>query len=688
MTAVSAGTAIRLPEVLAGPILRRVDRRQVTVWMATSVERRLQVEVFRIAGSGLDRLEPLGAGAARRVRMGERLWVHLAAVAPSIAGGFPVGELLAFDVVVDGETRPRRLADIRPLDGPAAIAYRGLPLPTFHIQSPEPPLRMLHGSCRLLHGNGHDAFLAADRLLSDTATDPARRPTALLLTGDQIYGDEVAGPLVGHLTRLGRAIMGDDDDRSVPDVAALSELPVYGRLPIVDRAGFTSTKAGNHLLSAGEYLAAHLAAWDDATWPAPFPTFDEVDVVEGSAATRTRLRRRFGVERDCLETARAALPAVRRVLANVPTYMCFDDHDVTDDWNLTRAWRDGVQRSPTGRRVVANALAAFWACQGWGNQPDAFADEFLAAVAWDSDGRPDPERFERTLWSFDCWSFVAPTHPPTVVLDTRTQRSYDSDEGAARLMSDAEVDRVRALCQEVGVEGETPAVFVSPVPVFGLELQERRQKFLAGKLGPYEIDFEAWHSNLQGLVDFMEFLIEELKLKRCVILSGDVHFGLNVDVSFSIGDDELAVVQLVSSAIKHSGNLARTLLNLLGRVASASHERTGWRSPPELTETGRPSLVGRWLHRPVNTDEWHDDAPVFLNGKVAGMVEADADPDYRETRTYVAPEQRPRFSLVGENNIGLVTIDEDRVIHRHLVPVEPDEIRSYVAQLPWPQEHR
>jgi hypothetical protein len=64
--------------------------------------------------------------------------------------------------------------------------------------------------------------------------------------------------------------------------------------------------------------------------------------------------------------------ATRRVLANVPTYMVFDDHDVTDDWNLTRERREAVVAgralrarsrlracwaSSTGRRFVANALA-------------------------------------------------------------------------------------------------------------------------------------------------------------------------------------------------------------------------------------------------------------------------------------------------------------------------------------------
>jgi hypothetical protein len=49
--------------------------------------------------------------------------------------------------------------------------------------------------------------------------------------------------------------------------------------------------------------------------------------------------------------------------------MIFDDHDVTDDWNLTARWRHRVHASPAGRRIVANALAAYWAFQGWGNDP-------------------------------------------------------------------------------------------------------------------------------------------------------------------------------------------------------------------------------------------------------------------------------------------------------------------------------
>ncbi len=101
-----------------------------------------------------------------------------------------------------------------------------------------------------------------------------------------------------------------------------------------------------------------------------------------------------------------------------------------------------------------------------------------------------------TLWSFDRWCFHAPTDPPTIFLDTRTQRGYDSPEGAARLIGKAGRKTTLTTIERAGYKSGDPQILVSPVPIYSLEMQERRQKFLKGKLGPYAVDFEAWHSNL------------------------------------------------------------------------------------------------------------------------------------------------------------------------------------------------
>ena len=66
------------------------------------------------------------------------------------------------------------------------------------------------------------------------------------------------------------------------------------------------------------------------------------------------------------------LPEVRRVLANVPSLMIFDDHEITDDWNIDHAWVNSVYGKPAGRRAVTNGLLAYALCQHWGNKPAAF----------------------------------------------------------------------------------------------------------------------------------------------------------------------------------------------------------------------------------------------------------------------------------------------------------------------------
>ena len=652
------GENIELPMLLAGPILRRTSPEHVYIWIATSEPCQAKAEVT-LAG------EAVGRGEGKTAKLGPRLFAHLIEVTP-IQQNFPTDTLLTYDLSLVGESGATGLRDLGLLEGAGRITLGRAELPTFFVHSNKVARNLMHGSCRQLHGGGDDAFLSAEETLVQTADDIDSRPSALFLTGDQIYADDVAAPLIGHIRSLASALMGAGDATSIPEVDSLDDLGVNSRAGIIiEGAGFTSQKADNHLMSFGEWAAMYLVSWNPDIWPDSLPEADDLIADdEDNKAAVTNQRRKAEGQRKALERARDALPAVRRVLANVPTYMIFDDHDVTDDWNITGEWYENARRDAMGRRIIANALAAYWVFQGWGNHPDESDEELRTEITSFFAGSSTGDQFDEAMWSFDRWSYPAPLDPPTIVLDTRTQRHYDSPKGGARLINETERKRVAKLAFDAGHEPGGRLMLVSPVPVFGFEFQEQRQKYLVGKLGPYEIDFEAWHSNMQGLVDFMGLLVEELQPDPCIILSGDVHYGVNAECSFTALEKELSVIQLVSSGFKHANVFAKTGLYLLGHLLRTKHERLGWDKPPEFKA---PNGAGRKLmNRPPNTDEWVEDSPVFLAPRHVKVLGIETPPDYRESRIYVRPSGRNRSVLIGENNVGLVTLENKGVEHRVL----------------------
>ena len=657
--------------VLAGPIIRRTEPDRVHIWVATSRSTRVLAGIFDLGSA-----EPveIGQGNGEAVRLGPNLHVHLIAAVPD-EPRFPTDRLLGYDLRFQTDQEELTLDDVGLAGGLSALTYDGIPLPSFFIPSGDTDLRVLHGSCRLLHGRGPDALALADATVGRGARSVQRRPSALFLTGDQIYGDDVTDALIGHLTLLGKHLLGDDDELSLPGVECLSDIAAGGRKDLIQKhAHFTSHAGHNHLISLGEYVATYLVAWNEANWPHEFPDFEAVLPIE-NRLKRIAARLKFHADVKALEEARATLPRVRRLLANTPTYMIFDDHDVTDDWNMTRDWHDAVKESRLGRRIVANALFAFWAFQGWGNDPEDHTD--LTSAIPKALG--DRDRLDDLMWSYERWSYVAPTSPRIAVMNTRTRRTYDSDDGGARLVSVAELERTKDLATRSGYEPGDLLVLVSPAPVFALEMAERRQKFLSGKVGPYEVDLESWHDNLCGLMDLMHFLVDDMSAARVVILSGDVHYGMSLDVEFRIRDRSVRFAQLVSSSLKHGGRISKQVLDGLGRILLKDHERLGWERPPtQLRRAG--GLRGRLAQRAANTDEWNEDAPVFLSPPMAKSLAISSDPDVHEKRTYIKTNGNRHVRLIGEHNVGLVTITRDTV-RQELFCHDDSEMDVYTTEI-------
>ncbi|WP_421383897.1 hypothetical protein ACOJQI_04785 [Bacillus salacetis] len=447
---------IQLPLLLGGPVLRRADTRQVNIWLATSEPFEITGQLYSI-NTGMDddtfEYENLNSLSKKKtIRAGSKLFIHLVTLEPE-ESVFPSGTLIGYNLFFENDSSHYDLSSFGLLspEAPSSIVYGNLHYPTFFINDGSSS-RILYGSCRKLHGEGYDVLSEADHTLASSFhTD--HRPSALFLMGDQIYADDVADPLFPLLVNLSRELIGHIEDLGTVD-KRLNEghfdetiYKINGRQFITEHfCHFTSNNAANHLLSFGEYAAMYLLSWSPQLWQLArneklFVSFEEAlsnDQIYFSFHNHERykkeykaelrlLKKRYEKQAAELSSLEEALGSVRRLMANIPTYMIFDDHDITDDWNLTEQWKTQVGQSPLGRHVISNGLASYWLFQGWGNVPESYENFHRPLQNYFSDYTPNSPAHSdwmEALRDYSAWHFIAPTVPTAVFLDTRTQREY------------------------------------------------------------------------------------------------------------------------------------------------------------------------------------------------------------------------------------------------------------------------
>ena len=739
---IESETSSELPLLLAGPILRRVEPSQVCVWIACSKSVSIQAEVFRLKSSPLEKTKfessdnnkenqsdyknPIGIGCTKSIRLGENLYVGLVIARPIQStsepntNNFPTDELLAYDIEItyniDSNTngyqkKCERLKDLDLLSGKNSIVYnkdnvnghngkrdKGIHLPTFFIRGKiGNPLNFLHGSCRKLHGKGEDCLAIADELISDSVNDLDKRPCALFLTGDQIYADDVADPLIQYLAQFGVNLLGWEEQIIGID-RKLTELRIGERQQVVnDYAKFTSENAGNHLLSFGEFAAMYLIAWNIENWPEKYPSeFEKLPQKE---------QLNIDLQIKQLNRARNVMPAIRRVLANIPTYMICDDHEITDDWNITKEWYEGVKASKCGKQVVANGLAAYWAFQAWGNNPELYNDDFISFITeyLAKNGNvtsSEKNEFEDYLWNIH-WTFDCPTNPSTIFLDCRTQRQFDSFQGPPRLVNEEELQSVLETVKRINYKNGNPLIFVIPTPVFGFELAEKMQEYLARKSNIYKWDLETWTANERGFVHFLSFIVQNLGPRHCIFLSGDVHYGFTISATFRIlaqmHDRSIENREQQQQQVQKSGNYERDRYYLSTNIAqlnSSAIKTTGLGKEIVLNEilgryrqffTQRHTIRIGWNNissRTKKLKEKGNELYTIMDGfrHESNVVREEEQqlhpswPDWIESRSILNTSGPGLSSLIiTDNNLGLVSIYGNRykiLSHKLLVREE------------------
>ena len=538
----------QLPQVIAGPIVRKVTSNSCHVWLVSS-----NSDAPSLSLSHGDSVLA-GDSQSDTVRVGKHAFIHL--VTFSASTSFEDRERINYKLIFNDHQQQNAWEKEQ-----RALLYKDQASLSFHYTGT--PETILHGSCRKPHFHGDDALVQVDNLHKIAFEEKASFPDLLLMTGDQIYADDVAGPMLKAIhcviARLGLyhealegAVVNNTSDLAthehgfyereqlLPQIATNTVLSsiFFGakKKPV-----FTSVNAQNHLIGSAEIIAMYLLVWSDTLWP---------DIVIDKDGIPEKYNAIFDKENEALTSFVKPLLQVRRALAHIPTYMIFDDHDVTDDWNLTRGWEQEVYGNPLSKRMIGNALIGYLLCQGWGNAPEKVTSLIQNVKAsLDKQGLAAHNEIVDELLDFDQWHYRIDTTPPIEVLDTRTQRwRSESNMNKPSGLMDWE-----ALCDfQHSIIGKESVIVVSAAPIYGVKVIEAIQKVFTFFGKALTVDAENWMAH-KGTANVILNIFRHYKTPpEFIILSGDVHYSFVYDVRLRFRRNSPHITQFTCSGLKNA----------------------------------------------------------------------------------------------------------------------------------------
>ena len=592
-----------LPLILAGPILRHTEPESVTVWLALKEPSLVDLEIYETNADSTTTIgKILFRGQRHTIELGKHLHIVAVTARPITGELLQSDRLYAYNLYCD---RNSLLKDVP--NHNYSLSYFAHGLPTFTL----PPadldrLKIVSGSCRKPHGGGRDALYLLDGLINNAAKIPASRPHQLFLSGDQIYGDDVANPMLWMAQRVNSLLLGWSEELPLRQGTIIAELPPGKRSEIARiEGGLTgmlgghAEKAKSHLFSFGEYAAVYLLSWSPVLIPDLIPTGeqyfnllqqDELSAI--SSRERKKLIQQWETELTALNSFIGTLPQVRRALANVPVYTICDDHDVSDDWYLNREWCDRVLGKPLGKRIVQNAVLAYALFQAWGNTPQLFqlgtsgerllqlASQWLVSKGQDREakaqcdlylgipasdrntGLPQTELDEDVLiLSRDSraipWHYhLTSSKHEVIVVDTRTWRGYPSGK-------DEKLEPPRLLCpQAFKQQLESPlaqtssssieaTIIVLPTNLVTLKIIDRIQQWALSrnrKTASNDDYNKVFSTDVGDSWNFNQQAFVRLLLslsqqrQRVIILSGDIHYSCAVRLTHWFHDPLITTV--------------------------------------------------------------------------------------------------------------------------------------------------
>ncbi|MDD9194993.1 alkaline phosphatase family protein [Aliivibrio sp. S3MY1] len=558
-----------LPFILAGPMVRKTMAHEINLWLSTTKPLHGRTKISTNSGE-----YEFEITQEQGIQLGQCAWVYLL----RCQADFPVNQRIQYDI----DTQDGLLSQLVP-----DALYEDESSFTLFIKDKAD--YVLHGSCRNPHYASKDSLVIANQQLKTQALE--ERAALLMMSGDQIYADDVAGPMLHAIqqiipqlglfeeTLIHSEITNDTElyahphnlyyrDKILPHYVErnnfLSRCSLYQTRPI-----FSSTKHENHLMSIAEFFVMYLLVWSPTLWK-------RITLPNSLPNLEPKWQKMWQEEKQQIDLFVAGLNDAQQLFAHMPTYMIFDDHDITDDWNLTIGWENAVNGDLLASQVIGNGLISYFLCQGWGNNPEQFDEEFLTSFRA-LFANYDNAQHHKLIWQltrFEQWHYSIHTSPKMVVLDTRTRRwrSESNTNKPSGLMDwEALLDLQHELIDQESI------IIVSATPIFGVKFIEALQKTMTILGQPLMVDAENWMTHPGSANTLLSILTHPKTPQNFVILSGDVHYSFAYDIKLRHSKSSPDIYQITCSGFKNEfPNKLLRVCDFMDRVLYSPHSPLNW----------------------------------------------------------------------------------------------------------------
>lgn len=334
-------------------------------------------------------------------------------------------------------------------------------------------------------------------------------------------------------------------------------------------------------------LAKELIRDPHSRWPTLLLLLgDQVYVDEGSPKTREFIRSRRDTSKEpgeevldfeeytSLYRESWTDPLVRWLFSTIPTAMVIDDHDMSDDWNISRTWVEEMEKKEWWQVRLIAGFSTYWIYQHMGNlSPSELAeDKTWNEVRENREDASDALHDYATRAHYDRngirWSFVRDLcRTRVIVMDNRGGRVLE--EGQRSIFDEDERewvwDKAKGDFDHLLIGTSVP--FLLTRSLHWLEAWNEQVVeggawgARAARLGEKmrrEVDVDHWSAFATSFSEMTEFIRSVGSGEygeppaTVVVLSGDVHHAYLADVAFRKSDGvKSAVYQAVCSPLRN-----------------------------------------------------------------------------------------------------------------------------------------